>query len=510
MKLQRTENAKNGIVFGVISNLFTVIVPFFMRTIMNYTLGVEYLGLNSLFSSILQVLNLAELGVGSAMVFSMYAPIADEDTEKICMLMGLYKKYYRIIGAVVLCVGLVLVPFLPDLIASDIPNDINIYVLYLMNLLATVLSYWLFAYKNSLLDAFQRRDIMSKIALGVNAGRYGLQILALILIKDYHVYVLIHLATQVVNNLVTAFVVNKKYPQYQARSGLPKNEIHAINLKVKDLVYQKIGGVVNSSSDTLIISAFLGLTSLAMYQNYYYVLSLPLALCNVALGSALAGIGNSLLTESAEKNLRDLRRMTFLCMGATAICCCGLICMYQDFMIMWMGEDLTFSIEIVALFVVYFYASVLGRVLDTFKDAAGIWHQDRFRPICAAMTNLIVNIILVQFIGMYGILISTIISLLLVSFPWELSILFHTAFHNGAKKYLLLLLKNAILTVAMCMIAYLICIFLPVGNFVWFIVKGVIAMITALIILVSFNLKTEEFSYSVQLFSGILKGTAKK
>ena len=166
MRIERTKNASRNIVFGILLKVYQMIVPFIMRTAIIYLLGAQYLGLNSLYASILQVLNLAELGVGSAMVYSMYKPIAEDDHKTICALMALYKKYYTIIGIIILIVGGILTPFIPSLIRMDtVPQDVNVYVLYWLNLGATVLSYWLFAYKNCLLSAYQRTDIISKISI---------------------------------------------------------------------------------------------------------------------------------------------------------------------------------------------------------------------------------------------------------------------------------------------------------------------------------------------------------
>ena len=158
MKLHRTKNAISGTIFGVILKCYQIIIPFIIRTIFLYYLGVEYLGLNSLFTSIIQVLNVAELGIGSALVFSMYEPIAKNNKEKVSALLALYKKYYTIIGFVVLGAGLLVFPFLPQLITGNVPNDIDINILYLINLSATVLSYWLFSYKNSLFLEHQRNN----------------------------------------------------------------------------------------------------------------------------------------------------------------------------------------------------------------------------------------------------------------------------------------------------------------------------------------------------------------
>ena len=150
MKIERTKNATRNIIFGGLLKIYQIVIPFVMRTVMIYFLGIQYLGLNSLFTSILQVLNLAELGVGSAMVYSMYKPIVEDDKERICSLMRLYRTYYRVIGLIIAVAGTILTPFVPHLIKGDVPADMNVYILYLLNLGATVLSYWLFAYKNSL------------------------------------------------------------------------------------------------------------------------------------------------------------------------------------------------------------------------------------------------------------------------------------------------------------------------------------------------------------------------
>ena len=181
----RRYNAKRNIVFGGIQRVHHILFPFLIRTVMIYTLGIEYLGLNSLFTSILQVLNLTELGIGSAMVYAMYKPIAEHDTETICALMQLYKKCYRIIGAIIAVVGLAIVPFIRLLVSGSIPDDVNLTVLYLLNLAATVLSYWLFAYRNCLLVAHQRTDISSKVTIVVNTVQFALQIAVLIFLKNY-------------------------------------------------------------------------------------------------------------------------------------------------------------------------------------------------------------------------------------------------------------------------------------------------------------------------------------
>ena len=273
MKIERTKNATRNITTGLTLQIYRTVVPFIMRTVMIYTLGVQYLGLNSLFTSILSVLELAELGVGSAMVYSMYKPIAEDDTDTICALMRLYRLYYRVIGLVIAIAGCILLPFIPSLVKKDLPEGLNIYTLYLLHLSSTVLSYWLFSYKNCLLSAHQRNDIKNRIILIVDTLRYAVQCIILFVFKNYYLYVATMLGSQALTNIVTACVVDKKYPDYHPKGKLPREQVKEINHRVADLFTAKIGSVVVNSADTIVISAFLGLTVLAVYQNYYYIIN---------------------------------------------------------------------------------------------------------------------------------------------------------------------------------------------------------------------------------------------
>ena len=432
-KIERTKNATRNIIFGVILRAYQIIVPFLMRTAMIYLMGVQYLGLNSLFTSVLQVLNLAELGVGSAMIYSMYRPIAEDDNTTICALMKLYRTYYRLIGLIIAVVGCILTPFIPKLISGDIPQGINIYILYLLNLGATVLSYWLFAYKNSILQAHQRTDIVSKVTLITNTIQYVLQLFVLWIFKNYYLYVIVMLVTQALTNIVTAIMADKIYPQFKPKGELHKEEIHQINQKIRDLFTAKLGGVVVGSADTIVISAFLGLTTLAVYQNYYFIMNSICGFITVIFSAITAGIGNSLVTESSEKNYNDFKKFTFIICFILCICCCCFVGLYQPFMKLWVGKKFMLSFSFVILFCILFYCLELAMVWATVKDAAGLWHSDRFRPLIGACANLIMNIVLVQVIGLYGIILSTVFSYIFISMPWLIHNLFKFLYNEGEK-----------------------------------------------------------------------------
>ena len=383
-----------------------------MRTAMIYLMGVQYLGLNSLFTSALQVLNLAELGVGSAMVFSMYKPIAENDNTTICALMKLYRTYHRVIGLVIAVVGCALIPFIPRLIKSDVPADINIYILYLLNLGTTVLSYWLFAYKNSILQAHQRADVVSKVTLVTSTIQYGSQLFVLWAFHNYYLYVIVMLATQALTNIVTAVCADKLYPQFKPRGKVDKIQVQKINQRIRDLFTSRIGGVVYDSADTIVVSAFLGLTVLAVYQNYFFILNAITGFIAVVFAACTAGIGNSIVMESKEKNYQDLNKFAFIITWIAGFCSACLLCIYQPFMELWVGKDLILSFSAVVCFVIYFFVRQFNALFNLYKDASGMWHEDRLRPLIAALTNLVLNLILVKFIGIYGILLSTVLTIL--------------------------------------------------------------------------------------------------
>ena len=182
----------------------------------------DYAGLNGLFSSVLMMLSISELGFGSALVYSMYKPIAEADDDKVCALLNFYKKVYRIVGCVILTLGLVLLPFIRSFINGEVPADINVYVLYLAFLLNTVISYFAFAYKSALLTASQREDISNRIMICVSLVMYGVQLIVLWFLKNYMVYVILSPVFTVITNIARSVVVGKVYPQYKCRGSIEK------------------------------------------------------------------------------------------------------------------------------------------------------------------------------------------------------------------------------------------------------------------------------------------------
>nr|WP_296475598.1 oligosaccharide flippase family protein [uncultured Acetatifactor sp.] len=477
MKLERKKNAIRNIEIGVLNKTVTIICPFILRTVLIRELGTEYLGLGSLFTSILQVLNLTELGMGSAMVFHLYRPIAEEDNRRICALVSLYKYVYRVIGLIILLGGLLVLPFLPHFIHGQYPDDINIYFLYLLYLVNTVVSYFIASYRSTILSAFQRRDIISMIGMAVHTGLYLMQIVCLLCFANYYVYVIWLPIFTIIENIVTARYVKRKYSNFVKPETIDKQDIRFIFSSVKDLFGHKLSRVVVNSVDTIVISAFLGLQMVTIYNNYYYLMSAVSGLLDIIYQAVLAGIGNSLVSERIEKNQKDFDKFTVLNLWLVGWCAICFLCLYQPMMELWMGETLMLGIETVLLLVVYFYVWKSRQTVLLYKDAAGLWAEDCLRPYAEIIVNLTINILLVQIIGINGVLISTILSMLFVSLPWETRVFFRRCLKCSTRKYYLANLVCLALTFLAGTITFVICNFIPFSGIISFILKIAICMI---------------------------------
>lgn len=454
----RTENAKRNIVFSLLERGVQLLLPFFVRSVFIQCLGSEYLGLSSLFSSLLQILSLAELGFSSAMVFSMYEPIAKGDDDAVCALLNLYRRIYRIIGLIITAAGLLLLPFLQKLIHGEIPPDVNIYILYLITLFNTVISYFLFSYKSSLLNAGQRADIVSRITLAKDILHSGAQIAVLLLIKSYYAYVILLPLFTIANNIATHLIAGKLYPRYSCHGIVSEASASTIRKKVAGVFIYKIANVFRDSFDSIVISAFLGLSALGKFSNYYSIVTSLSAFVMVFRNSITAGIGNSIVTETVKKNYADFKKLQLLYMWISGTCTVCLYGLLQSFMKVWLGEEMLLSPDTAAVFTVWFFAMRLGDISYAYRTAAGLFWEDRWRPLLEAIMNLGLNILLVRFWGIPGILWATVFCLVFINAGWGTGILYRHYFRTERfREYLSRMLVFSFSTILACAISRIFC-----------------------------------------------------
>lgn len=471
MKLERTRNAKKNIITGMANKIIMILLPFAVQTTLIRTLGADYNGLKGVFSSILQVLSLAELGIGNALVFGMYKPIADDDIITVCRLLNLYKKVYKWIGLFILVMGIVLAPFTPYLIKGNHPPEINVVVLFFMYLINTVLSYWLYAYKASLFNAFQRVDIINLISTGTQALCYLLQIFILIKFKSYYAFFSVSILATIINNLILSYEADKMYPEYKCYGTVSKQFLMELKEKIKGLIVYKFCNISRNSFDNIFLSIFLGLRITGMYNNYYYILTSVSGIMSIISTSLLAGVGNSIASETVEKNYADMRRLNFIYMLITGWGSIFMVCLYQPFMKLWVGKDLMFPESIAGLFALYFYIMKMGDIRAIYSDAKGLWWENRYRTIFETIINLILNFILIQVWGVHGIIIATMLPLFLLGFIGSALVLFRHYFQNGFNEFIRDHGIYFFVTSLVCFVTFLICKQINYGEMIDFFLR---------------------------------------
>lgn len=458
MFIDRKANTKRNVIWGTLRQVLDVLLRFLIRTIVIRMLGAEYLGLSNLFSSILQVLSLAEAGFSSAIVFSMYRPIAEDDTDKICALLAYYRRVYRIIGCIITVGGICVMPFLERIIKGGYPADINLYLLYGIFLFDTAISYFLFSYRQCLLTAHQRNDVYSRIVTTVMLTEYVIQIVMLVVFRNYYLYIVFRPIATVTTNILCGLITRKMYPNYRCAGVLGQADRLIIREKISGLIVAKLSEITRNSFDSVFISAYLGLKAVAVYGNYYYIHYSLIVLLMILLSSIAAGVGNSVAVESKSKNFQDFRKIQFLYHWLFGWCTVCLLCLYQPFMEIWVGREMLASFPVMVIFCVYFYCLSLGGVQSTYTQANGLWWESRKYYVMEAVANIVLNWILVKYLGIFGIVLASVISALLIGNASNLYILYkHYFTEESLRAEWLRRIGNMGIVTAVCAVTYGIC-----------------------------------------------------
>lgn len=506
MKLNRAKNAKRNILFGCLNKFVMIVFPFILRTVFISTLGIEYLGLNSLFSSILSVLSLSELGFSSAVVYNMYKPAAEGDTKTVCALLNFYRKVYRIIGCTILVIGIMLIPFLPRLIEGTVPPNINLVYLYLIYLANTVLSYFLFAYLSSIIVVYQRDDIVSIANIFMTSALNITQIIILVKIRNYYLYTIMLPIFTIINNIQIAYVVHRMFPGYKCIGKLPPKIISDIKIRVGGAFIGKACAVSRNAFDSIFISAFSGLAVTAMYNNYYYIISAITSFLSIISSSILGGIGNSVVTENVEKNYQDMTKINFLYMWLSGWCSICLMCLFQPFMEIWMGSELVLPLPVVILLCLYFYSLKIGDIRTIYVQANGLWWENRYRAIVEVICNIILNYFLGKTFGIYGIISATLITILVINFGYGSRIIFQYYFkEQDVKEYYYYHIKYMFVTIVIGFITYFICTLFQKNLLFVLLIRGVICCIIPNILYYIIYRRTKIYAASVIWLRKVIK-----
>ena len=482
MEFNKTLNSKRSILWGWVNRIVKIFTPFLFRTLLIKKLGIEYLGINSLFNSILGLLSLAELGFDAAVVSIMYKYIADNMQDEICAILRFLKNVYLCIGVIVLLIGACLIPFLPYLIKdmSAVPTDVNVYFIYIIFLINSSVSYFFGGYKNSLFNAYQRVDIISNVYTIILLLSFGIQVFIILLFENYSLYIITMPFFTILNNLCLVLIANKHYPYLKPYGNIAIDIKKDLIKKVKGLFFAKVGSVLSFSFDNLIISSFLGITILAKYTNYYYLISAVQGFLVVINTSLQPVVGNLIYTKSIEENFNYLRVLTFLYNWIVSFCSICLIMLIQPFINLWLGTEYLLPSFIIYSLTFSFYVSTFDSILGIYKAAKGIWWEDRYRCFIAGIVNLILNygiaIILQKnnpYYVLLGVSISTFLSQAIIGTPWATIVTFRIYFKNGLLKYIKELTQIFIASCIAGIIVY----------FLWFLINNYLVLNNLLITL---------------------------
>lgn len=433
----RIQQAKKNIAFGFVSNFVILFMNFLQRTIFILILGQTLTGVNSLFSGILSMLSMAELGIGSALNYSLYKPVANKDYEKIKSYMLFYKKAYRVIAAVITIIGLALTPFLKYLVKNPGDNTIQeLTVYYLIFLFNTVSTYFV-AYKYSLVNAEQRNYIQTNITTITKIVTVVVQIVVLLVTRNFLIYLLAQAAVELLQKIFVSRYLNRLYPYLCEKKvqKLEKEETAVIVTKTKALMCHKIGDVARLQTDSIIISSFIDVGVNGIVDNYNYVITYVANFVNIIFNSVLSGFGNLVATESKEKQYEVFKVYRFFACWLYGFATVGFWYLLTPLIgNLWLNDEWVIGQGIVTLILIDFYFKGGRVVLANFKIAAGVFEKDRYLALIQGGVNLVLSIGLVQVIGLSGIYVGTVVSGLMANVIQPL-IVYHDCFERKAISY---------------------------------------------------------------------------
>ncbi|WP_036947869.1 lipopolysaccharide biosynthesis protein [Pseudobutyrivibrio ruminis] len=504
MKNSRTINSIRNTSVGIAVTVGTVLLSFVTRVFFLRTLGEDYLGLNGLFTEIITVLSLAELGVGMAIIYHLYLPIEQNDKKRINQLMTLYKKTYNTIGMVVLVVGICITPFV-ELLVTDVDFPVSyirkIFLLFVFN---SAVSYF-FSYRTSLLTADQKQYILSIITLVVKVICTVTIIIALLLTHNYILYLCLLIAQSMLINIVASIYVSRAYPFLDYRDTMSKEEMSVIFKDIKDIFLKKLSGVVTSSTDNILISKLVSTIKVGLYSNYTMLFTGVRMFTGQISNGIRGSVGNLMVTEDGEHCSDVLKKTTFIYYMYAIVVSAGLLAISSDFVAIVFGEKYILEYYVIIIAIANIYLEICCDPLWQYMEVSGLFSFDKYIGIIGSIVNLIISIVLGRIVGMAGIFLGT-ISTQLIQITLKSILLYDKKLMVSKKGYFILWVKMLLsFLIAVLLSVVLINKIFFVNIFITFIIKGMCAVLFSIVIILIMFGMTDEFKYSIGIINRILR-----
>lgn len=498
----RLQKSTKNMFSGALFRIFSFFTAFIVRKIFIVYLGNAYLSVNGLYTSILSMLSLAELGFGTAMVYSMYKPLADKDYRKLTQIMNLYKRAYFFIGSFILVAGLCLVPFLDNIIKNkpDIPGLTFYYLLFLFN---SVISYWFFAYRSSVLQADQRSSVIANYSTLFNALKTILQIVVLVIFHNFTIYLVMQIGCTILQNITISLKVTKDYPIFnkEENSELPASEKKKIFSDVRALMIQKISFKVLNTSDSLIISSFIGVNWVGLLSNFIMVEEAVVSFISQIFTSITASLGNFFAKESKVNGYHLFKRLFFMNYWLYGFSTVALISLLNPFIELWLGKEYTLSQFIIVALVIRFFIEGYMNLMSTFRATLGLFTQGKYFPLIVASINIFLSIGLSYPFGVAGVLIATPLSRCVIN-AWYMPLIIHRdGFQQSVKTFYFECIKKWLILAIITIINYKV-VSIILCRHVTFVSFSLATIVTAFLpnaFLLVIYFRTDDFQYFINI-----------
>lgn len=489
----RFVNSSRNLATGIISQMIQLALNFIVRTIFIYTLGIEYLGISGLFANILEVMSIADLGFGTAIMYSLYKPISEEDTDKQAALMGFYKKIYSVIAIAIAVIGLAFVPFLKYVInlETEIPHITLYYLLYLGN---TVMSY-LFVYKTSIVSAHQKSYLLNIYDSIFAVIQYTVQAILLMSFKNFTVYLVFQSICTLSINIYKARRSQSLYPYISQKIDLDTETKKDIGTNLLSMFVYKIGGVLLNNTDNILISVLVGTVAVGYYSNYKLLITAVTVFTTIIFTSVSASVGNISVSTDKETQYFMFKILDFIGFWVFSFCSICFFTLMDPFIVFWIGKEYLLSNAVVIAIILNFYLPGTIYSVAIFRDTTGLFKQTKYVFLVTAMLNLILSIALGNIWGLFGILIATTIARLLTNCWFEPYLLYKSYFDVPPSKYFLEKIIDTILFILIALIMYGVKISLNEYTTVNFVIKMILCIILPNAAFLLLFRKKEEFKY---------------
>lgn len=509
MKASRTQKTITNTVVSFAAQFIIILLGFISRRVLIYGVGVEYLGINGLMTNILTIFSLAESGIGVAIGYALYKPLAENDIEKIKSLMRFFRTTYRALALMTAVIGLAFYPFLPFFLKGNTAPDANI--IYFMFLGSSVVSY-LWVYKTTLNSSDQNKYLYTIANTVTQIAVLILKVVVLYFTENYILYLSIEIGSTIVKNIVFSLIVDRRYPYLKDRNvrKLDTETKKHLFTNIKALFLGKVGYILSQCSDNLVISSIVSVTAVGLYSNYTTLISSVSGFVTTFSSGVTASMGNLIASESKEKTYEVYKRIDFINFWMYTFSSVCLLCLTEPFIKIWLGDAYVLSKGILVVAVVTFYLKGINSGIDVAKNAAGLYHPDRYVPMMEAGLNLVISIVLARQIGLLGVLIGTLVSFCVFSFWTKPFFVYRDVFCVPFVTYVLWEGKKIAIAFILGLTIYAGIHYLTLGNiYLDFICKTIISLVASNLLLVLFFHKTDEFRF-IQSFASKVMMRCKK